>query len=118
MPLTTFAPAVAPSSPIDVSVQPRILVAQFGDGYEQRSGDGLNSMREQVTLRWDHIKTADADAILTFFESRAGHEAFYYTLPGGGTQKKYRCVSWQRTRLEASMDSVAARLVQVFDLGT
>jgi phage-related protein len=113
----TFAPAVAPSSPVDIAVQPRVLVARFGDGYEQRTGDGLNSLVENVTLRWDHIRATEADPIINFFEARGGIESFFYTLPGGSVPKKYRCVSWQRTRMEANLDSVIARLVQSFDLG-
>jgi phage-related protein len=118
MALTTFSPTENPSSPIDVQVQPRILIAQFGDGYEQRTGDGINTMRQIVNLRWDKIRVAVSDVIIAFFEARAGVEAFYYTLPGSGSQKKYKCSAWNRTRHEANLDSISARFTQVFDLGT
>lgn len=117
MALVTFAPTENPSSPIEVTVTPRVRVAEFGDGYNQRTGDGINTMRENVNLRWDSIRSSVADTIITFFEARAGVELFYYTIPGSVTQKKYRCVSWGRQRNEANLDTVTARLIQEFDVG-
>lgn len=116
MPLVTFAPTENPSTPIEISVTPRVLVAQFGDGYEQRTGDGINTMRETVNLRWESIRATVASTIIAFFEARGGVEPFYYTLPGGGVQKKYICVNWSRQRSEANLDTVAARFLQSFTL--
>ena len=115
--MQTFTPPVNPSPDLGYSVEPRVLVAGFGDGYRQRAGDGLNTMRRRYeSLRWENVSPAEADAITGFFEARAGVEAFFWTPPGSGTAGKYRAVRWSRSRRTAQACLVTATLEQEFDL--
>lgn len=42
-----------PDLPMGNSRKPRINIAQFGDGYEQRLADGINYMQTEFDLSWE-----------------------------------------------------------------
>ena len=115
--MQTFSPPVNPSPDLGYTVEPRVLVAEFGDGYRQRAGDGLNTMRRRYeSLSWDNVSPAEADAITAFFAARAGVEAFFWTPPGSATTGKYRAIRWGRSRRTAQAYRVTATFEQEFDL--
>ncbi|MBK3798643.1 hypothetical protein GAY33_05255 [Azospirillum brasilense] len=122
MPLSTFTPPVAPSVNSQKSVQPRVLKAEFGDGYAQRAADGLNSRPAAWELKWDALTTAQADAVEAFFAARGGYEAFWWTPLDTVTSFKFVADSWTRTPIVSAealterLFSMTAKLTQVFDL--
>ncbi|MCW2242809.1 phage tail protein [Azospirillum canadense] len=118
----TFAPPVSPSVNSQKTVQPRVLKAEFGDGYRQRAADGLNSRPAAWDLKWDALTTADADTIEAFLDDRGGVEAFWWTPLDAATPRKFIAESWSRAPIvgaEALGErrfSLSAKLTQVFDL--
>jgi phage-related protein len=91
----TFTPAVAPSIGGSVDVNARTNEAPFGDGYVQAQPDGLNSIGQAWSLRWNNTLTkAQLGTILTFFTTKAGATPFLYTLPYEDTPRKWRCKKW------------------------
>jgi phage-related protein len=115
--MQTFNPPVDPTPDISHELEPRVLVAGFGDGYSQRAADGLNPLRQRYgSLQWDNLSQAEADAITGFFTARRGVEAFFWTPPDTGVTAKYRAVRWGRSRRTAQAFVVTASLVQEFDL--
>lgn len=97
MALQTFTPPIKPS---ESSVRPeiKILEAQFGDGYTQVAPDGLNHIRDVLTLSWKMLRPAQADQIETFLRAHGGTTPFYYTISDTVTQKKWTCREWDRKR--------------------
>jgi len=118
MTLPIFNPSLAPdfASGVDVRVKPRVLKAEFGDGYEQIAGDGLNNMPMEGTLTWSSLTTSQADAIVAFFVARQGFEAFEYTLPWESSARKWRCGEWQRSPAEYDTYRVQATIKETFVL--
>ena len=59
-------------------VTPRLLIAKFGDGYEQRSPDWINNLPREVTIKVDQTRDiiTQLDEFLT---STQGSQAFLYT---------------------------------------
>lgn len=115
--MVTFTPPVEPSvSGLSVATKTRTLVAEFGDGYTQRAGDGLNGIAKQVSVTWNALQTADADTIIAFFEARGGFEMFEWTPPRGNTALKWIVTEWQLVPLDSALDAISATFVQVFDL--
>lgn len=117
--MKTFVPPKAPRVGDGASkqVEARIRRAQFGDGYSQRSGDGLNALAATVPLRWGALSVAQADVIEAFFEARRGYEAFLYTLPASLLgERKWIVTSWSRTADLDDVHSITATFEQVFDL--
>lgn len=74
--------------------KPRILTAQFGDGYQQDSADGLNSRLQTWQLTFDDIYPSIALKIRAFFVARGGVEPFYWTTPAPETLI-FKCQEWQ-----------------------
>ena len=58
--------------------KPRILSAQFGDGYSQDSEDGLNADLQTWELVFDDVHAYVALEIRAFLKARKAVEAFIY----------------------------------------
>lgn len=96
------------------SVSPRVRVAKFGDGYEQRVRDGINTMSQA----WDLTFTGSAveiNAIEAFLVARGGANFFLWTTPEQQTGK-YVCRSWDKSRERGVKVSLSCKFEQVFDL--
>jgi len=94
MPTTfTWFPDTNPSN----TSEPRVLVAKFGDGYEQRAPDGINNLQEAWALRFTKDYVVGME-IVNFIKARAGAEAFYWADPNGVT-KLFVCRKWSYGRM-------------------
>jgi phage-related protein len=92
---------------------PRVRSAQFGDGYSQRTADGINNKPREWQLTFTQRKTY-IDAINTFLDTRSGVESFDWTDPEGHTAK-YVCASWNRSLNGTDVVStLAATFTEVF----
>jgi phage-related protein len=60
---------------------PRVLVASFGDGYEQRIADGINNLDETYTLTFATRLKADIDDMVAFLDLKKGVSSFPLILP-------------------------------------
>lgn len=72
-----FTPDYGPQQ----QVQPRILKAQFGDGYSQRAEDGLRSTLQRWALQFNARRKAEADAIEAFLVAHRGMLPFEFVAP-------------------------------------
>lgn len=72
---------IIPDKSLSRAVQPRIRVAQFGDGYQQRLADGINNLGETFTLNFMNRDKTEADDIIAFFDTKAGVSNFDFTIP-------------------------------------
>lgn len=91
---------------------PRALVARFGDGYEQRVGDGINVDLHMWDVAFQNRSGTDADAIETFFALKAGVTAFTWT-PAGGSEITVVCREWHRSFAETNKNTITATFEQV-----
>ena len=60
---------------------PKVLVATFGDGYEQRIADGINTLAETYSLSFSTRTKEDIDDIVLFLDTQKGVSKFILTLP-------------------------------------
>lgn len=112
----TFYPPLAPSADSGKKVAVRIKRSDFGDGYTQRSKDGLNTIDKKYTFNWNVLTPAQVDEIEAFFEARGGYEAFFYTPPRESVPVKFICIEWSRGYSNGEADSVSATFEKVFDI--
>lgn len=103
----TWTPATA-----NETRQPRVRVARFGDGYEQRTGDGINNSPKSWSLTFTR-PTAEADAILDFLVARNGSEAFDWTDPDGDAGR-YLARNWSSELHGRWAKTVSVTFEQVF----
>lgn len=93
--------------------KPRVITTQFGDGYQQRLGDGINTNPRTWSLRFTRL-TADIDAIDSFLSTHKGTTAFDWVPPHGATGK-WICSEWTRTEPTDKVQEIAATFTEVFE---
>ncbi|MEY2690106.1 MAG: hypothetical protein RL375_4306 [Pseudomonadota bacterium] len=94
--------------------KPRVRSVAFGDGYQQRSADGINTNPGTWALTFGNRADGEAAAIMTFLEARNGLESFDWT-PPGGTLARYICPEWAESPTTFGATTITARFVQVFE---
>jgi phage-related protein len=67
----------------------RSLKTQFGDGYSQRSPDGLNTLIERHTLSIFTNNQTETDTLQSFLDVQGMVDAIVWTPPGSTTSKNY-----------------------------
>lgn len=115
MALDVFSPprGVSPSS--GSTAKPRIKLAQFGDGYSQRAGDGLNAVPRTFQAQWDAISSDDADSIEAFMTAHVA-TPFSWMPPLETVARKWIAGEQKRGYLGADTVSLSVQLTEVFDL--
>ena len=99
--ITGFSSAVQPDKQMSRSNTPRVHFAQFGDGYEQRLQDGINSLAQEIEVSFKTRPKAEIDDLVAFFESLAGVTKFRFDLAdsnaGSSTETiKVVCSDWEQ----------------------
>lgn len=74
-------------------LKPKVRVASFGDGYDQRVGDGINNNPASWSLTFQHTK-AYMDPIIDFMDIHGGSMVFDWTPPIGGAGR-FVCKEWE-----------------------
>lgn len=68
-----------PSYGLTVRQQPRVKLIKFGDGYEQRIPDGINTTLLEVDYTFENRNLQETHAILHFLNTREGRISFLHT---------------------------------------
>ncbi|GAP66831.1 phage minor tail protein [Mizugakiibacter sediminis] len=90
----------------------RVRTAQFGDGYKQTVADGINNKVQSWPLTFTGTK-AEMQAIVNFFDERAGWQSFYWT-PPLGVQGLYKVTTYSPTPKGGPIYTVTATFEQAF----
>jgi phage-related protein len=93
------------------TTKPRVLMAVFGDGYQQRLADGINISIRQWGLSFSK-KQANMAAIRAFLEARNGVESFDWTPPRGDAGQ-WLASEWQ-TSINNGADALNVTFTEVF----
>ena len=72
---------ILPDKTLTMTSTPNVLVAKFGDGYQQRIASGLNSITENFSLAFNNRPKIEADDIEVFFSAKKGVTSFNFTYP-------------------------------------
>ena len=92
--------------------EPRVLAVAFGDGYEQRTADGINADMKTWQLSFSVRSNSEIVAIDAFLAAEAGVTAFDWTDPDGHAGK-WVCKKWSRRAGVANVQSVTATFREV-----
>lgn len=95
--------------------EPRVKRAKFGEGYEQRQGDGLNSTPQIWELSFEEVDDSIADSIVAFWRTHAGVESFEWTPKWETVAIRVTCGKWTRSIAGAGLSHLSARFEQVFE---
>lgn len=108
-------PDYQPEYGASCEITPRVRKAQFGDGYTQRVGDGLNNMPRKWSVTFRQV-TADADIIEAFLESTKGAANFSWTPPRGAAGKWVVSDGWSRNVSDFGYENITVVFEE--DFGT
>ncbi len=100
--ITGFSSAVQPDKQFTRTNNPRVHLVQFGDGYEQRLQNGINSLNQEISVSFATRPKAEIDDLVAFFESLAGVTKFRFdiadTNAGSDTETiKVVCSEWEQS---------------------
>ena len=99
--ITGFSSAVQPDKSLSRKNTPRVHLAQFGDGYEQRLQDGINSLKQEISVSFQTRPKPEIDDLVAFFESLNGVTKFRFDIAdsnaGSSTETiKVVCPDWDQ----------------------
>lgn len=104
----TFKPAYSAQQ----NKKPRVRAMQFGDGYEQRVQDGINTIKRIWSLRFT-TSSADLDAVDAFLTNMGGSTSFDWTPPHGAAGR-FRCDEWNDGLEGYNRRVITATFTEVF----
>jgi phage-related protein len=102
-----------PSFGSDKDVKNAVSEAKFGDGYTQRTAMGINSQKDDWTLKFDSIDTTTAQAIDDFLKARGGYQSFTW-VNLDGVSGTYLCKTWKRNYADEDKETISATFERVF----
>ncbi len=98
----------------DSDETPDVTAVKFGDGYEQRTANGINSNRQTWNLTFSNRDTTEKDLLVAFLRDRGATEAFNWT-PPYGSELVFVCRSWRPIPVKANLWTITAAFEQVYE---
>ena len=109
----TLTPTMTDS---DQTYTTRTLETDFGDGYSQRAGDGINTVLTTLNLTWAG-PNSDITTLHNHFIERAGYQSFTINASWApSTAWKWVCKEWSVISLSKDVEQLQATLLRVFDI--
>lgn len=106
----------APSNSVTSTKQPKVNTTLFGDGYTQRSADGIHPLAEEWSLTFEYDNPTDRDTDEATLVTLGGYTYFLWTPPRQSVQKKYICSQWGTGYGDDGVFTLSAKFTQVWDL--
>jgi phage-related protein len=103
---------IVPDWSANLDEEPRVLRAKFGDGYEQRTSDGVNPLQQRWSLGFDNRPKAVIDDLIAFFRAHRGADAFDFPLAGESwavTDSGFGVGTGARTQFQLQRPGLAKR---------
>ncbi|WP_211440919.1 phage tail protein [Collimonas humicola] len=106
----TFNPATA-----NLAKKPKVLAAQFGDGYTQRTPNGLNPNPDVWNLTFEFGGSPTAHLpFKNFLDALGGTQAFDWTPPGAAASLRFVCADYQCNAMPGYVWQCTAVFEQAF----
>lgn len=99
-----------PRTNSSAEVNYRVRETQFGDGYTQASGDGLNLKKQQHEVSFTG-KEAMVSEIIDFLDRHEGWKSFAWK-PPLSPLGLYRCKTWSPTSIGGNVHTITATFIE------
>lgn len=111
---------VSPDKGLTRTSSPKVLVAKFGDGYEQRLPNGINSIDETFNATFNNRTKEEIDDITGYLASLKGATSFTYIIPdtngsGNETSIKVVCENYSQVYNYGDFYSAMATFRRVYE---
>jgi phage-related protein len=87
-------PCWIPDRPLNREDDVRVRTAQFGDGYRQRTLDGINALDVRWSLIWENRENTVINAMVDYLKGRKGN-SFNFREQQTGIVHQVWCDSWR-----------------------
>lgn len=106
-----------PSYSTSVDMKQRRTEVAFGDGYSQRSRDGINTIPLSYNLAFQGRDDKETRAIMQFIEQKGGVDSFVYDHISvfDATGKKYIAIDPKLTHTSYNLNDINATFIRVFE---
>jgi len=95
----------------------RVQTVSFGDGYEQRRPDGINTVRRVWSLQWSNLDRWQKDALVDFLVEMKGAYAFLWHVPDSDDAYRVVCKKMPSWAVDDyGIYSVSAEFTEDFSL--
>jgi|TARA_Y100000114_G_scaffold97101_1_gene90415 phage-related protein len=100
--ITGFSAPVQPDKGFTRQTGMKVLKSQFGDGYELRIADGINTKQQTLNVAFTTRPKAEIDDLVKFFEDLGGVTKFRFDLEDsneGSSEESIFCIceNWSQT---------------------
>jgi len=108
-----------PSYNTNASFKPKVIISQFGNGYQQRIKDGLNNNLAELSITFENRNEKETTSILHFFSQRNGQESFIYNMPTiyskstNNLNTKFICPEWTSNYVSYNNYSIQCKFMEV-----
>tara|TARA_B100001079_G_C16341205_1_gene483657 strand:+ start:108 stop:530 length:423 start_codon:yes stop_codon:yes gene_type:complete len=111
---------ILPDRGFSEAFKPKFHIAKFGDGYEQRLVDGINSIDQAFTVQFSKREKEEIDDITSFLTSLEGVTSFNFTIPdtnSSGNEKtiKVVCDNFTKNYNYGNFYSCSAKFRRVYE---
>lgn len=118
--ITGFSAPVQPDKGFSRATTPKVILASFGDGYEQRIADGINILNQSMGVSFSTRPKAEIDDLVAFFESLGGVSRFKFNIEDsneGSSTETILCVcpTWSQTWAFDNFYSLTATFRRVYE---
>ena len=118
--ITGVSAAVMPDKGFTQSDQANIYTTGFGDGYEQRVSNGINTIEQTFSLNFKTRPKAEIDDLVTFFTGLGGVDPCRFTYAdsnagGSETAVKATAAKWQKKYDYGDYYSLSVTLTRVYE---
>jgi phage-related protein len=118
--ITGFSAPVQPDKGLTRQTQQKVLKSQFGDGYELRLADGINTKVQSLNVSFTTRPKAEIDDLVKFFEDLGGVTKFRFDLEDsneGSSEESIFCIcdTWNQTWAFDNFYSLSATFRRVYE---
>lgn len=111
---------INPDRTMQRKTKPKVYMASFGDGYEQRIAQGINSLNESYSVSFNTRTKAEIDDIVGYLDSLRGVTSFNFVIPdsnagGNETTIKVVCDDYSITYTNDDFYSCDATFRRVYE---
>lgn len=107
-----------PSYPVSNRSKPSVRAVKFGDGYEQRSDNGLFNNPLMLEMNFQARSDKEATAILQFFDQKGGETPFKMSLPhpyNTSLEKMFLVREWNHSWTDYNNNTISAMFEEMPD---
>lgn len=90
-----------------------VIIADYGDNYEQRAAVGIESFKRQFNVAWNGLNKTDRDVLIAFWYSHGLVLSFDWTPPFESTPLKWVFSESIQETNDGCIYNIAATLRQV-----